>query len=83
DAGFENTSVIGDDELDVAVQLIEAMTEEFTPEEFHNEYQDQVRELLEKKAEGEEYVVPEREKEEVEAESLVDALKRSLKEAKG
>jgi DNA end-binding protein Ku len=73
---------VDDDELDVATQLIDAMTEEFHPEEFTNEYQQQIRELLKAKAEGEEFVAPEREEEEVETESLVDALKKSLEKAK-
>lgn len=73
---------VKDDELDVAVQLIEAMTEEFHPEDFINEYEQRVRELLKAKAEGEEFVMPERKKEEVETEGLVDALKKSLEKAK-
>jgi DNA end-binding protein Ku len=72
---------VDDDELDVAIQLIDAMTEEFHPEDFTNEYEQQVRELLQAKAEGEEFVIPERAEEEVETESLVDALKKSLEKA--
>ncbi|MFW6157184.1 MAG: Ku protein [Armatimonadota bacterium] len=72
---------VDDDELDVAIQLIDAMTEEFHPEDFTNEYEQRVRELLQAKAEGEEFVVPERAEEEVETESLVDALKKSLEKA--
>jgi len=73
---------VDDDELDIAMQLIDAMTEEFHPEDFTNEYEQQVRELLQAKAEGEEFVAPEREAEEVETKSLVDALKKSLEKVK-
>ena len=73
---------VKDDELKIAMQLIEAMTEEFHPEEFTNEYEERVRELLIAKAEGEEFVAPERKKEEVETEGLVDALKKSLEAMK-
>jgi DNA end-binding protein Ku len=73
---------VDEDELDVAMQLIDAMTEEFHPEDFVNEYEQQVRELLQAKAEGEEFIAPERAEEEVETESLVDALKKSLEKAK-
>ncbi len=73
---------VDDDELEVAVQLVDAMTEDFHPEDFTNDYQQQVRELLEARAEGEEFVVPERAEEEVETEGLVDALKKSLEKMK-
>lgn len=73
---------VDDEELDVAIQLIDAMTEDFHPEDFTNEYEQQVRELLKAKAEGEEFVAPEREKEEVETKGLVDALKKSLDKAR-
>ena len=73
---------VEDDELDVAIQLIDAMTEEFHPEDFTNEYEQRVRELLKARAEGEEFVVPERAEEKIETEGLVDALKKSLEKAK-
>ncbi|MGI5816537.1 MAG: Ku protein [Armatimonadota bacterium] len=73
---------VKNDELEIATRLIEAMTEEFHPEDFTNEYEQRVRELLRAKAEGEEFVIPERRAEEVEAESLVEALKKSLEAMK-
>lgn len=73
---------VKDEELKIAIQLIEAMTGEFHPEDFTNEYEERVRELLIAKAEGEEFVAPERKKEEVETEGLVDALKKSLEAMK-
>jgi len=74
---------IEDDELKVATQLIEAMTHEFAPGEYTNEYRDRVRELLRAKAEGKEIVIPERREEVPEVGSLVDALKESLQQAQG
>jgi DNA end-binding protein Ku len=73
---------VKDAEMKIAIQLIEAMTEEFHPEDFTNEYEERVRELLIAKAEGQEFVAPERKKEEVETEGLVDALKKSLEAMK-
>ena len=69
-------------ELKAAIQLIEAMTEDFQPEDYTDEYQERVRELLKAKAEGKEFVVPERPKEEAPTEDLVEALKKSLEAMK-
>ena len=69
-------------ELNAAIQLIEAMTEDFQPEDYTDEYQERVRELLKAKAEGKEFVVPERPKEEAPTEDLVEALKKSLEAMK-
>src|SRR5690606_38879901 len=44
-------------ELKVAQQLIEALSDEFHPEEFHNEYIERVEELMKQKAKGEEVVL--------------------------
>ena len=77
--GIEDVEV-NKGELKVAVQLIDAMTQDFRAEDFQDEYQQRVRELLEAKAEGKEYIVPERKAEEVETENLVDALKKSLEQ---
>ena len=73
---------VADAELDIAIQLIEAMTDEFHAEDFTNEYEERVRELLIAKAEGEEFVAPERGEQEVETVDLVDALKKSLERTK-
>ncbi len=70
-------------ELDMAVQLIDAMTEDFEPGDFVNEYVERVHELLRAKAEGEEYVAPERPEREAAPEDLVEALESSLKAVNG
>ncbi|MGD9496524.1 MAG: Ku protein [Armatimonadota bacterium] len=71
-----------DEELEVAIQLIDAMTEQFDPTQYRDEYLERVRELLKAKAEGEEYVAPKPVEERVEVAGLVDALKKSLERVK-
>ena len=65
-------------ELDVALQLVDAMTEGFHSEAYTSEYAQSVRDLLRAKAQGKKFVVPARKGEEVETKSLVDALRKSL-----
>jgi DNA end-binding protein Ku len=43
-------------EVAMARQLVDALTNEFEPEKFHNEYRDKVLELIEQKAAGQEIV---------------------------
>lgn len=64
-------------ELGMAKQLIEAMNGEFRPEQYQDEYQQKLRELIEKKIEGQEVIAPE---EETGSNiiDLMDALKASL-----
>ena len=69
-------------ELELARQVISSMADEFDPGELTSEYRSQLRELLEAKLEGREVAVPEPV---VEAPvvDLMEALKRSVAEAKG
>ena len=69
-------------ELELARQVISSMAAEFDPGELTSEYRSQLRELLEAKLEGREIAVPEPV---VEAPvvDLMEALKRSVAEAKG
>ena len=69
-------------ELDLARQVISSMAAEFDPGELTSEYRSQLRELLEAKLEGREVVAPEPV---VDAPvvDLMEALKRSVAEAKG
>ncbi len=39
-------------ELKMAAQVVESMSEDFDPDQFHDDYQDQLRELIEAKLEG-------------------------------
>jgi DNA end-binding protein Ku len=67
--------------LELAKRLIEQKSSEFDPSEFHDRYQDAVIEMVKAKVRGQEPVLakaPERGK----VINLMDALKRSLEEAK-
>ena len=68
---------VGKAELDMAKQLIETMNGEFRPEQYQDGYQQKLRELIEKKIEGQEIVAPGEEKES-NIIDLMDALKASL-----
>jgi DNA end-binding protein Ku len=78
---------VNDKEVAMAAQLIDSLSAEFEPERFRDTYRDQVLELIERKASGEEIVVETPEA--PEATSVVDlmaALEASLaavKEGKG
>ncbi len=46
----------------MAEALVESLTADFEPEKYHDEYREQVLELIEKKAAGEEFEAPTAEK---------------------
>ena len=72
---------INDDELEIAKQLVKSMVQEFDPTLYKDEYQSQLREIIENKIQGKEVVVAQPEK----ATNIVDlmeALQASLKEEK-
>jgi DNA end-binding protein Ku len=74
---------VNDKEVAMAAQLIDSLSAEFAPERFRDTYRDQVLELIERKASGEEIVVETPEA--PEATSVVDlmaALEASVKEAR-
>jgi DNA end-binding protein Ku len=74
---------VNDKEVAMAAQLIESLSAEFAPERFRDTYRDQVLELIERKASGEEITVESAP--EPEATSVVDlmaALEASVKEAR-
>jgi hypothetical protein len=68
-------------ELDMARQLIEALATDFEPEKFHDEYREQVQELIEKKAAGEEIVAEPMVEEPAKVVDLMAALEQSLARA--
>jgi DNA end-binding protein Ku len=68
-------------ELDLAKQVIQSLVGEWEPDEFENEYRGQLRELLEAKLAGAEFVVPEP-VEEAPVVDLMEALRRSVDEAR-
>lgn len=70
------------EELGMAKQLIKAMDSEFRPDKFKDEYQQRLRDMIEKKIEGQEIVAP-RQEEQSNIIDLMDALKASLSLNKG
>jgi DNA end-binding protein Ku len=71
-------------ELRMASSLIESMTVDFDPDEFHDHYREALQELVAAKMEGREIMQPEvGEVDTGEPSSLADALRASLAAAKG
>jgi DNA end-binding protein Ku len=68
-------------ELDMARQLIEALAAEFEPAKYHDEYREQVQELIDKKAAGEEIVAEPLVEEPAKVVDLMAALEASLARA--
>jgi DNA end-binding protein Ku len=67
-----------DRELKMAEQLIESLSAEFDPNEFQDEYRQQVLDLIERKAAGEEIAVQPQAEEPAAAPDLMAALEASL-----
>jgi DNA end-binding protein Ku len=71
-------------ELRMASSLIESMTVDFDPDEYHDDYREALLEVVSAKVEGREIVQPEEaEVATAETSSLADALRASLAAAKG
>jgi DNA end-binding protein Ku len=70
-------------ELRMATSLIDSMTVDFDPEEYHDRYRAALEELVEAKIEGRDIVQPETAEVSKEPSSLADALKASLAAARG
>lgn len=68
-------------ELEMARQLIEALAGGFEPEKYHDQYREQVNELIEKKAAGEEIVAEPLVEEPAKVVDLMAALEESLARA--
>ena len=68
-------------ELDMARQLIEALSGDFEPEKYHDQYREQLLELIEKKAAGEEIVAEPLVEEPAKVVDLMAALEASLARA--
>src|SRR5215204_2809793 len=66
-------------ELEMAKQLIESLTSDFEPDKYHDEYREELLDLLERKAEGKEVVsAPTEEPKPTKAPDLMAALEESL-----
>jgi DNA end-binding protein Ku len=77
-AGEPPKVTVSERELGMARQLIEAMTAPFDLKKYQDTYRDRVKELLRKKARGEEIVVEEEPEEPGKVVDLMAALKASL-----
>ncbi len=72
-------AVIKDNELKMAVQLAEmGASDEFHPENYHDEVADRTRAMIQKKIDGEEITAPETEQPHAQVIDLMEALKASL-----
>lgn len=65
-------------ELDMAISLIDSMTDEWSPEEYHDTYTQQVEKLIADKAAGREIVSEEEPSQPTKVVDLFDALSRSV-----
>jgi DNA end-binding protein Ku len=72
-------AIVKENELKMAVQLAEmGASEEFHPEQYHDEVADRVRELIQKKIEGEEITAPLTQEPRAQVIDLMEALRASL-----
>jgi len=69
-------------ERQMAEQLISAMTGEFDPEQYHDEYRDALMKIIESKVEGREVAAPQPAAESTKLVDLMAALEASVKAAK-
>jgi DNA end-binding protein Ku len=84
DFGFLDEDVeVRTQELRMATSLIDSMTVDFDPGEYHDRYREALQELVEAKAEGREVIQPGEEAPEPASTSLADALRASLAAARG
>lgn len=74
---------LADRELKMAQTLIENLTEDFQPDEFHDAYREALLEAVQEKIAGKEIVAPAAGEEEPQVVDLMEALERSLEEVKG
>jgi DNA end-binding protein Ku len=70
-------------ELGIAEKLIESLSTDFKPEQYHDEYKEKVMEMIKKKAEGEHVVIkPIKEEKSTRTADLMAALEASLAKAR-
>jgi DNA end-binding protein Ku len=73
---------VSDRELTMASQLVESLTEPFEPQRFEDNYRNQVLDLIDRKASGEEIVAAPAPAAEDKVVDLMAALEASVREAK-
>jgi DNA end-binding protein Ku len=69
-------------EVAMAEALVDSLTAAFEPEKYRDEYREQVQELIDKKAEGQEFELPEAPTEKPKVVDLMAALEASVAKAK-
>ncbi|HVK21727.1 MAG TPA: Ku protein [Actinokineospora sp.] len=69
-------------ELDMAISLIESMSEEWKPDDYHDTYTQRVEQLIEDKKEGREVVTEEAPSEPTKVVDLFEALSKSVESRK-
>jgi DNA end-binding protein Ku len=79
--GIEDVDV-SDREVKMAEALVASLADDFHPEKFHDDYREQVLDLIAKKAAGEEFEVPEPATEKPKIVDLMAALEASVEAAK-
>ena len=82
DEAMKETKKVAKAELDMAVQLVENLKGSFDPEDYKNDYREQLRAMLEAKLAGKEITVPEPAAT-APVIDLMDALKQSVALSKG
>ena len=65
-------------EMDLAIKLIDSMTDKFKPDTYHDEYQNKLHEAIEQKIEGKE-IKPVKQKKQRTINDLMTALEESIK----
>jgi DNA end-binding protein Ku len=80
-AGLDDVDV-SPREVKMAEALVESLTDEFAPDKYHDDYREQVLGLIERKAAGEEFEVPEVAAEKPKIVDLMAALEASVEAAK-
>jgi DNA end-binding protein Ku len=80
-AGLDDVDV-SPREVQMAEALVESLSDEFAPDKYHDDYREQVLDLIERKAAGEEFEVPEVAAEKPKIVDLMAALEASVEAAK-
>lgn len=80
--GIDEEVEVKEKELKTAIQLIEQLTTEFQPEKYEDEYRNQLRAFIEKKATGNEIKKAKKTRKKANVVDLMDALQASLEETK-
>jgi len=78
----ERRSSVGEKELKIATSLIDSLTTEFKPKAYKDTYREAVLDLIDKKAKGEDIVMPEETEQKAEVVDLLAALEASVEAAK-